>query len=119
MDMDQTEISSFQSNFKNALIGVVQSFRSPLTNYMLWSYLRRKCISGAKQSRKVAQSILEKRQKDIDDGHVTPDDMLSYVFKLKELPECDFNDLIDMVVTLVFGGMIYDIHMTVCPLKSP
>ncbi|XP_046853918.1 cholesterol 24-hydroxylase-like [Xenia sp. Carnegie-2017] len=39
-------------------------------------------------------------------GCDTRDDPLSYVFKLEEaLPECDIEDLVDMVVTIVFGGM--------------
>jgi hypothetical protein len=45
------------------------------------------------------------RQKDIDAGKVIPKDALSYVFDLKEaLPDCDIEDLVDMVVTVVFGG---------------
>ena len=107
IDMATTERTSFQTNFRNALNGIVLSFRNPTTKYKVWSDLRKQCINGAKRSREVAKVILEKRQKDINASCSTPDDMLSYVFKLKEvLPGCNIEDLIDMVVTLVFGGMV-------------
>lgn len=108
--MGTTERTSFQTNFRNALNGIVLSFRNPTTKYKVWSDLRKQCTNGAKRSREVAKVILEKRQKDIDASCSTPDDMLSYVFKLKEvLPGCNIEDLIDMVVTLIFGGMVFAI----------
>ena len=96
----------FEKNFKRALNGISLSFQSPATEYKPWSILRRRCTEGARLTRITAKSVVEMRQKDMDAGKIIPEDALSYVFKLKEaLPNCDIEDLVDMVVTVVFGGM--------------
>ncbi|XP_028403528.1 cholesterol 24-hydroxylase-like [Dendronephthya gigantea] len=97
---------AFEVNFKNALRGISLSFQSPATKYNLWSSLKLKCTEGARLTRETAKSVVEMRQRDIDAGNQTPEDALSYVFKLKEtLPNWNIEDLVDMLVTVVFGGM--------------
>ena len=106
----------FEKNFKRAINGISLSFQSPATEYKPWSSLRRRCTEGARLTRITAKSVVEMRQKDMDAGKEIPEDALSYVFKLKEaLPNCDIEDLVDMVVTVVFGGMhlhvfFYQVH---------
>ena len=69
--------------------------------------MRRECEQGARITRAVVKQVVEKREKEMRNGCDTRDDPLSYVFKLEEaLPECDIEDLVDMVVTIVFGGLI-------------
>lgn len=106
LDMNETEFHQFRTHFHNGLNGIVLSFRSPAMEYLPWSSVRKQCIDGARASRDIVKRIVEERQKDIDAGRATPDDMLSYVFKFKDtLRDCSINDLVDMAVTFVFGGM--------------
>lgn len=107
LEMNNDDRLVFENNFKSALRGISLSFQSPATAYMPWSNLRRRCVEGARLTRVTAKSVVEMRQKDIDAGKEIPEDALSYVLKLKEaLPNCDIEDLVDMVVTVVFGGKI-------------
>ena len=105
LEMNENDRDAFEKNFKNALAGISLSFTSPATQYIPWSNKKRICADGARLTRITAKSVVEMRQKDIDAGKVIPKDALSYVFDLKEaLPDCDIEDLVDMVVTVVFGG---------------
>lgn len=95
----------FEKNFKSALNGISLSFTSPATRFMPWSTLKRRCSEGARLTRIAAKGVVNMRQKQVDAGTVNDDDALSYVLKLKNaLPSCDIEDLVDMVVTVVFGG---------------
>ena len=106
LEMKKDERDVFEKNFKNALTGISLSFTSPATQYIPWSRMKQICAGGARAIRITAKSVVEMRQKDMDAGKVVPKDVLSYVFKLKEaLPDCDIEDLVDMIVTVVFGGM--------------
>ncbi len=106
LEMNKEDHLVLQKSFKSGLSSISLSFRSPATEYMPWSSLRRRCTEGARLTRITAKSVVEMRQKDMDAGKEIPEDALSYVFKLKEaLPNCDIEDLVDMVVTVVFGGM--------------
>lgn len=103
--MNEEEHLEFENNFKNALRGILLSFQSPALQYMPWSNLRRTCVEAARVTRETAKNVVLMRQNDLNAGKIMPEDPLSYVFKLKEaLPECDIEDLVDMVVTLIFGG---------------
>ena len=95
----------FEKNFKSALNGISLSFTSPATRFIPWSTLKQSCREGARRTRIAAKSVVNMRQKEVDVGTVNRDDALSYVLKLKTaLPNCDIEDLVDMVVTFVFGG---------------
>lgn len=103
--MNEDDRILFEKNFKSALNGISLSFTSPATRFMPWSALRQRCREGARLTRIAAKSVVDKRQQDVHAGKVNPDDALSYVLKLKkDLPSCDLEDLVDMVVTVVFGG---------------
>ena len=105
--MEKDDRDVFEKNFKNALAGISLSFTSPATQYIPWSSIKKICAEGARVTRTTAKSVVEMRQKDMEAGKVVPNDALSYVFKLKEaLPDCDIEDLVDMVITLVFGGKL-------------
>lgn len=96
---------AFEVNFKNALRGISLSFQSPTTKYNPWSSLKQKCVEGARLTRETAKSVVEMRQRDLNAGNEISEDALSYVFKLKKtLPDWDIEDLVDMLVTIVFGG---------------
>ena len=115
VEMDNAHRLEFEKNFKSALDGISLSFTSPATKFMPWSRIKRRCTEGARLTRITAKSVVEMRQKDMDSGKKIPEDALSYVFKMKEtLPDCDIEDLVDMMITVVFGGNVIFMFTRIC-----
>ena len=107
-NMKQEDRELFQTHFQHALEGITLSFRSPFTQYQVWSAERKQSIVGAKYSREIVKSAIEQRLKDIQVGSEIPNGILDHVLKCRDtVPGCKFEDLVDMAVSLVFGGKYY------------